>query len=515
MTSVQAEPDGAAPAEPQTTSTTGGPETVAPGAAVTPAAPPAGPPGAPVVPAAAADHQGLFGRGLLYVVVMAAPLISATVVSPILTRILGPGGFGLVAVAISLNQLLMALALVGLDQAVMVQRAEDGDSRRSRGLVATAFLVSAAVMGVAAGTAPWWGPAFGFGDHWDVVWLTLAWTAPAAPVLMMATLLLAENRLRPFALLTLVSTTGGQVLALGFVLVGPRTPTVYLMGAVAITVASLVLGLVLTRPRWSGVRDTATTTRALRLGLPMALNAIAGYVLNAGDRILIQRSLGPVEVGRYQVAYTIGYVVVMLMYYVNQSWTPRFAELRDVGARLALQGRTRDSLYRLLAPAVLGVSLAAPVALRVFAPASYEPRTLSIVVVLIAVAAFPVAAGGATGRELLTLRRGRAIAASTLAAAVANVVLNVVMLPVWGILGAAVATSLSLALQSAIKRALLPRGTVWPRTPWRLWALVLGACAVAVASTFVPDTPALMGVRFALAVACLPWFWVELRRARA
>ena len=60
-----------------------------------------------------------------------------------------------------------------------------------------AFVTTAVILGLAAATAPWWGEAFGFGGAWDVVWLTLAWSTPAALVLMMATLLLAENRLRP------------------------------------------------------------------------------------------------------------------------------------------------------------------------------------------------------------------------------------------------------------------------------------------------------------------------------
>ncbi len=460
------------------------------------------------------DGQSLFGRGLLYVAVLAVPLLSATVLSPILMHVLGPGDFGLVSVAISLNQLLVAVALVGLDQAVMIQRAEDGDSIASRGIVALSFVVSAVVMGIAAATETWWASAFGFAGATDVVWMTLAWTAPAGPVLMMVTLLLAENRLRPFALLALVSTTGGQLVALGFVLVGSARPAVYLEGAVLITVIALVLGAVLTKPRWSGIRDTPVATRALRLGLPMAMNAIAGYVLNAGDRILIQRLLGPVEVGRYQLAYTIGYVVVVLMFYVSQSWTPRFAELRDPGERMALHGTSRNRLYRLLAPTVLGVGLAAPVALRVVAPASFRPQDLSIVVVLIAVSAVPVAAGGAIGRELLTQRRGRAIAAAAIAAAVANVGLNLALLPIWGILGAAVATLLSFSIQAGVKLVLLPRGTTWPRTPMGLWAVVIGSCTAAVASTFVPDTTLLMGVRFVLAMACVPWLLVELHRAR-
>lgn len=459
--------------------------------------------------------QGLFGRGLLYVVVLAAPLFSAAVFSPILTHVLGPSQFGLVSTAISLNQLLMALAMVGLDQAVLIQRAEDSDSSASRGLVATSFLTTAVVMGLAAATAPWWMAQTGLGGAPDVVWLTLAWTTPAAPVLIMGALLVAENRLRPFTVLSLISTTAGQAVALGFVLVGRPVAATYLEGALTITLVSLVVGTVLTRPRVAGLRDVAVTWRALGLGLPMALNATAGYVLNAGDRILIQRTLGSADVGRYQVAYTIGSVVVMLMFYVGQSWAPRFAEVRDARIRTGLHESSRNALYRILAPSVLGVTLAAPVALRLLAPATFRPQGLSIVVALIAVAAFAVAAGGASGRELLTLRRGRALASATVAAAVVNVLLNLVLLPRWGIVGAAVATLVAFCVQSVVKRVLLPREPSWPGPGWRLWLLILGSSAAAGASTLLPDTTPLMGVRFALGLACLPWFAVELRRARA
>lgn len=304
------------------------------------------------------------------------------------------------------------------------------------------------------------------------------------------------------------------MISLILVLVGVPSATTYVWGMAAVATVSTVLGMGLVRPRWSGLRDVATTRRALALGIPLAMNAVAGYVLNAGDRIVIQSLLTPADVGRYQAAYLIGNAVILVLYALGQSWTPRLVELRDPRDRMAVHAHSRNSLYLILAPAVLGVSLAAPWGLRVLAPSSFEPETLTVVVALIAVAAFPVAAGGASGRELLTLRRGRAIAATTMGTALVNVGLNIILLPRIGIAGAALATLLSFMLQAGSKLLLLPKEPRWPRTPWRVWAVVAVAVAAALASTLVPDTRTTMAVRFVLGLLCLPWMVLELRRAR-
>ncbi|MDT7614332.1 MAG: hypothetical protein QOF00_1779, partial [Pseudonocardiales bacterium] len=79
--------------------------------------------------------SGLFGRGLLYVVVWSLQIVGATLVSPVLAHLLGPSDFGQLATAIAVHQLLVVFAVIGLDQALVQQHAEDGDDRVARGLV--------------------------------------------------------------------------------------------------------------------------------------------------------------------------------------------------------------------------------------------------------------------------------------------------------------------------------------------------------------------------------------------
>jgi O-antigen/teichoic acid export membrane protein len=463
---------------------------------------------------AESQQSGLFGRGLLYVVVFSLQTLAATVVSPVLAHLIGPTEFGFLASAIALYQLLTVLAVIGLDQAIVLQRTEDGNGRSARGLLVVSFSVTALVTLILAATGPLWAQAMGFGSFSPLLVATLLWTFAGACVQVMLGLLLAEDRLKLFTIVSALAAVGGQVLGIAFLLLGSNTASTYAWGGVISQCSAMLIAMVATRPRLQGLADLPTIRRAFRLGLPLAIGGLSAFVLNAGDRIVVQRILGPIEVGRYQVAYTIGYVVVLLLVFTSQAWTPRFAAIRDRAERLLLAEQSRNELYRLLMPMILGITLAAPFALRIVAPPSFHPESLSTVVFLVALSAFPVAASGASTRELFTLRQGRAIAVATGAAAVFNIALNIVLVPRLGIAGSAAATVMAFALQAYLQLRAIPRTPPWPRTPNRIWVGVGVVCLLSAGSTLLPQTPTWIALRLLVGLACLPWFVLRLSAAR-
>ena len=456
----------------------------------------------------------LFGRDLIYVVVWSMQLVSAVVVSPVLAYVLGPAEFGSLATAIALYQLLIVVAVVGLDRAITLQLAEDGHDRGARKLLAYGIGLAVAVGAIALVTAPLWGPVAGLADQPMLTVAAVLWTAPGAVVMMAMALLMAQDRLLAFAAVSLLSALGGQIFGIGLLLTVSADATTYAWGGVVSQSAAMIVGLILARPLFRGGIDRVLLSRALKLGAPIMVSGLSVFVLNAGDRIILQRELGAVEVGRYQVAYTVGSVVILLLVSTSQAWTPRIAAVRDVVARTELIGRSRDELYRLLIPMLLGLTLGAPVALRIVAPASFEPDGLLVVVYVVALSALPVTALGATNRELLTSRRTRPLAVSAICAAVLNVALNFMLIPFLGILGAAVATVFAFGVQAVLQRVSLPAGHRLPATPRGLLAGVAVAVVVAGVSIAAPQTPAWNIVRLLLALACVPWFLVALRSAR-
>jgi len=460
------------------------------------------------------DQAGLFGRGLLYVVVFSLQTVAATVVSPVLAHLIGPSEFGRLASVIALYQLLTVICIIGMDQAVVLQRQEDGNDRAARGLLVVSFAIIISVTLLVGLTAPFWSKPLGFGPFSPLLLATFLWTGPGACVQVMLALLLAEDRLRTFTLVSALAALGGQVIGILLLVFGNNDATTYAWGGVFSQFAALGIALFATRPRLRGLLDLAMARRAISFGVPLALGGISAFVLNAGDRIIIQRVLGAAEVGRYQIAYVVGYVVVMLLLFTSQAWTPRFAAIRDRAERMVLVETSRNELYRLLMPMILGITLGAPVALRIVAPASYRPDSLVIVVFLVALSAFPVAASGACGRELFALRRGRSIALGAAVAAVANVLLNLWWVPLFGIAGSAAATVIAFSIQTFVLLRSVPRTPPWPRAPLRLWVGIVVVCLISAATTQLPQTLEWNVARLVVAVGCLPWFILRLTSAR-
>lgn len=458
----------------------------------------------------------LFGRGMLYVVVWSIPVVSAAVVSPVLAHLLPPSQFGLLASGIALHQVMIVLAVVGLDQVLILARAEAHSDTPARSYVAIGLALACATTSTAVGSAPWWSRELGFPGPAGIVLVTLAWTVPAAGLQLITVLLMSQDRLRAFAFLVVVSGVGAHTIGLGMVLAtGSRTASTYALGYLTAMTAVLVAGLVLVRPRWRGLADMHLVRRGLGLGIPLSIGALAAHVLTAGDRLVIQRLLGPVEAGRYQIAYIIGYLGATVLHLTAGAWAPRIAAVRDEAQRWALLAHAREGLIKLMSPVILGLTLAAPLALTVVAPPSYRPEHLMPVVFFVALAGFPLLFCSVFERALVTLRRGRVLAVSAIVAATVNIGLNLAFVPIWGIVGSAAATLLAYALQAFIQRMALPRTVTLPGPRLVVVTGALVAVALSALSLLLPQTPAWNLARFSIAVVCLPWLFLELRRARS
>jgi O-antigen/teichoic acid export membrane protein len=467
---------------------------------------------------------GLFGRGLLYVAVTSLPIVTATVISPVLAHLLGPEEFGLLASAIALHQVLMAVALLGADQALILVRAETGGDRAPRMLITAGTLLALVLTVIAGATAGLWSDLLGFRSAHALAVATVCWTVPTTFLQLGLALLMARDRLRSFAVVSIMLTVGSQVIGLGFLLLmGSRSSTVFAWGGNIGRILAMVACLLLVRPLFFSRGDGATVRAAFALGLPIALGSLSNFVLNSGDRLVIQRLLGSAEAGRYQIAYTVGFEAITVFCYTGAAWAARFAEVRDHERRWHLVGQARNHLYELLAPALLALNLAAPLALRILAPESFRPTGLLVVVLLVTLSGVPSIAILGSTRALITQRRTKPIAVAAGVAAVGNLALNFALLPVMGLSGAAVATAVAFSIQAVILRCAFRPFRAWPRTPPRIVAVLLVTTGVSIGFAFVDQSPEWIAIRTGLAALVGVWLVVTFlrgpfshsRRARA
>jgi O-antigen/teichoic acid export membrane protein len=184
-----------------------------------------------------------------------------------------------------------------------------------------------------------------------------------------------------------------------------------------------------------------------RTALPIALIDLAGSGFNFADVLVLGFLLPPAEVGLYFAATRLVQLVVFVHYAASAVSAPRFAEAGARGDRAALarlvRHRARLTFLGVLA-AALGVLAAAPLLLGLFGAGFRDGWPL-----LALLAAGHVLAGafGPADDVLTMLGAERLCAAITLTVLALAVALMLVLVPTFGVFGAAVSAALAVALR--------------------------------------------------------------------
>ncbi|HNF84020.1 MAG TPA: lipopolysaccharide biosynthesis protein [Solirubrobacterales bacterium] len=265
---------------------------------------------------------------------------------------------------------------------------------------------------------------------------------------------------------------------------------------------AIVLGLIFyNRRRLALAPDRPLLKRMMAFGLPTMPAELSLYSLSFIDRILIARKLGLAEAGLYSIAIKMSQGIAVLVRGFQLAFPPLAYSIQDDDeARLAYSAVVTwfvtvmafvVSFLWLIAPWIVGL-LAAPEfseAADVVGPVSAGAALYALYMVLLVVL-------GRTGRTEYNLP-------ATIAGLVVNVGLNLLLLPLWGIIGAGVALVVSylvvVVLMYLFTQRLFPVPYEWLRL---VRVLLATAALVAIGEVFVPDDGlAWLAVRLLLVLA--------------
>jgi len=451
----------------------------------------------------ASAMSGLFGRDSIYLLFWFLQVLVAALATPVATRLLGAGEYGVFAAANAVMQVLFVLGGCGLSVAVQ-KFFEDRGADAARRLLTLSIVAAVVLTGIAHLTGPLWSGPLGFGDYQGAVRLAVLWAGTSAVTAALLAMLRSQDRLLAFSCVSLLQSVVAEALSLVLLVVLEPTGRAFVLGRLIAQVLAVVVGVALTRLRALRVGDLPLAKGALVFGLPLVPAMLGSFVLGAADRFLIQDQLGQVAVAQYSVAYNIAALPMLVLSVLNTVWLPRFFAVGSGADGDAMLTASRDALYRLLAPVMVGLSVAAPIVLRVWAPADFHPDDLLLVTAVVIVSAVAYTAGLSATRALLAASRTRMIALAAVVASVVNVLLNLWWIPIWGILGAALATAAAYSLQHVL--LLLPtRGRPHSVTSAGLLQTLAGV-VLALLVVLLPTGPWGLVLRALLAVGCLGWF---------
>lgn len=507
------EPDAsAAPAEPSTN---------VPGRALKPRASEA--PGTSPPEEAATEIQtqtadtikGLFGRDSLYMLMWGVQLGIAALSTPIITRVLGISQFGAVAATLAVAQVVVALASFSLQSAVQRTFANGDHDRDARAIVTLAAILALGMWAIADATGPLWSQALGLGSYGPTLQYGVAWAALWAVTNAALGLIRSQDKLLAFGIVTLLQSVVAEVLGVLLVVFVHRTASAYILGHLVAQSAAVCVALIVARPVALRRRDLPMLGGALNYSVGLVPAALATFVLDTSDRLIIRADLGAAAVARYAVAYNVASLTMILLYVLNTAWMPRVFVLADTKVRRSVLAESRDLLYALLIPVVVALCAASPIILSIWVPAGYRPEGLLLIVAIVAISAFPFAGAMAAIRVALFSGNTFAVGVSTAVAALANIGLNVYLVPKLGITGASLATLCSYGLLFGLLSARSRRILRLPRPPGALIAKIFVAVAIGLVSTQLPNSPAALAIRAFVALGCVVAFVAMLTNVLA
>ncbi len=360
-------------------------------------------------------------------------------------RYLGPAGYGLLSFTGSFVMLFSAIALFGLESLVVRELVTEPDG--SPCILGTTFVLRLASGAIAyllaVGTIIVVRPA----DRTSLLLVALL----GSSLLFQATEVIdlwfqSQVSSRYSVMARIAAFITASLAKIACVMAGASLAAVGLATAFEALVTACLMVLVyrirggrVTSWRWDGAQFRALAGSAV----PMVLSGIVLMIYLRVDQVMLGALAPEAQVGYYAAAVRISEVWYFVPAAIVSSVFPRIVELRagdETQFQLKLQ-----RLYNLLA--FLGYAVAVPVTLlapwlvRLLFGSAYQPAA-PLLAVLIWAGLFANLTV-ARNAHFIALDWGRAQLWTASAGAIANILLNLLLIPRYGAMGAAAATCLS------------------------------------------------------------------------
>lgn len=302
----------------------------------------------------------------------------------------------------------------------------------------------------------------------------------------------SEGRVAQASAIDMLQTAGGFGLGVLFALMGLKGGSPLLGAGMA---ALLILPFVV-REDWGRARkghyDKAAAKTYLHYGYPISLSLVLAIGLYTIDRFMIAHFMSEADVGAYHASFSIASRIIdVLFIWFGAAGGPAMIHALENGGESALKTEARKQISLMglvLFPAVAGIiAIATPLGTLLIGE-ELRGRSMSIIPV---VSLGAVLAGLNTAYFLLTFtltKKTKLLVLAMSVPAILNIVLNVLLIPRFGLMGAAFAYTISF-VAGILASWLLSFKAI--RMPVPLWPLAKIAGASAIMAAVLMALPSL------------------------
>ncbi len=400
--------------------------------------------------------RGLLNRIGHYTIAKGAIMAAGLVSYPILTRVLEPGEYGVMGLIIGLLNLTIGISKLGLQFSTVRLWAVNSDTEQQRQRFILSFFCATALAGVivvalydavTVAISPWLDEDLGF-----FILLSSPLILIRALQSFGLALLNAREYSKPYALFEVAIAYAAMILAVlgAAVVIGGLTG--YYIGLIAGETVIIVTMMIYVLRSTRFTRDNLhfpLVREAVAFGVPMSLYEMSGVLFYNGDRFIILWLLNKVQLGYYTVAHNLAmYIHVLFGYPVMMAVTPAVTSLYEKEGPEAASVFLRTAarwFFLFSMAAVAGMAMIRGELLELLASKKFLAGADMIPILLAGL--LISGSRDILGAGLFLKKRPWLMAGMNLTGAGLNALLNIALIPMMQIEGAAWAT---LATQTII-----------------------------------------------------------------
>ncbi len=458
-------------------------------------------------------HSAIYGVGGLVQRIVAVLLL------PVYTRYLNPSDYGAIEALVALTAVLMALLRAAIQNSFFRFYFDSEDERRRLVVVRTAFwfTMGAATLALGAGLVfaePISVALFATGEHADLVRAAFVGLWASMNYDQLTALFRVEERSVSYSIASLANVLVTIGITILLVVVLDKGPMGVLVGNFSGTLAVYAVLVGYRRAQLGFEFDRSLFRRMTAFGMPFVPSVVALATIDFSDRFFLVKFWDEHELGLYGIGVRISAALLFLLAAFRTAW-PAFAfSIRDEDEARRTFAFVLTYVAFAASWAALALGLGSPWLVRLLATPDFYEGSRAV-----APLAFAWVAFGGYAVALVSIGRAQRKRSNWLitgSAALVNLVLNLLLIPPYGLMGAAVSTACAYAAMFA--------GLMWKAQrvypvphQWRRFTLAIGtAVALTVAGKLLQvGLPAAVALTLAYPfVLALLGFYLPAERRR-
>jgi len=389
---------------------------------------------------------GLSKDSLIYGLGNAVLRILALITAPIFTRIFIPAEYGIISLVASVISFLSLFLIFGMDNAIFVSYYQYKKERKivissafwflffwGLILVVPASFLSAKISLLIFKTTTY-----------QVLFLITFWTAYLTLLINLAKVVFRlEFRAMTFTIISAINAVLATGLMIFFTVYLKKGLEGYFLGSLIGTFLTAGLALFLIRTNLKFRISRVRLWQMVIFGAAFVPASLSFFVFDLSDRFFLNHYRNLTELGLYSIGINIASILVFFSFAFGQAWSPQVMKMYFSARKIFHQFVPRFFIYYLIFFFLLAalITIFGPEILKVLTtPKFYSAAT---VIGPLSLAMVFAATNQVTSLGINLARQTKYFAFYTGLAALLNIILNFLLIPNFGMVGAGWATALS------------------------------------------------------------------------